>query len=279
MKKKILSLVLCGIIILGITGCGSKNEFVLSNNLKDDETGITITPNEYIDDDVKVVVEDKTNDVTMVDGVLHYVAYDISLAKYDGDIKLDKKIDISKEVEVSIKIPSNFNKDNDLVIYYMKDDKIEETYEVEVDGELAKFKTTHFSIYVLAEIEKAKEEKTVENTKEETKTVESTTQAQPTTPSQTQPATTTKETKEDVASPSCTPKKFENKYTYVYDTEYECEHQGNQDYFYVDDNKLVEDLMWYNCKKIVDDCGDTYWGMYFRVWVKPDYNEIIDYYY
>lgn len=62
---------------------------------------------------------------------------------------------------------------------------------------------------------------------------------------------------------TCTPKKFAHKYTYVYESEAVCNANGDQpdafDYFVA--NGITASM--FGCEKIVDDCGNTYYGVYF----------------
>ena len=71
---------------------------------------------------------------------------------------------------------------------------------------------------------------------------------------------TTTKTQEEV---KCTPKKFKNKYTYVYDDETTCVKNGDQidawNYFRANDIPATT----YGCEKIVDECRNTYYGVYY----------------
>lgn len=61
----------------------------------------------------------------------------------------------------------------------------------------------------------------------------------------------------------CTPKKFKNKYTYVYDDYDTCVKNGDQldawNYFKEHGISAYN----YGCEKIVDECGNIYYGVYF----------------
>ncbi len=61
----------------------------------------------------------------------------------------------------------------------------------------------------------------------------------------------------------CTPKKFKNKYTYFYEDKDTCvkngDHQEAWDYF----NANGISAYTYGCEKIIDDCGKTYYGVYY----------------
>lgn len=84
-----------------------------------------------------------------------------------------------------------------------------------------------------------------------------------TTTSSTTSTTTTKKitTKKPTTAKICKSKKFANKYTYVYNDEATCKKEGNTVFNDLYDQGL--DVMLYDCEKIVDDCGDTYYGVVF----------------
>ena len=64
---------------------------------------------------------------------------------------------------------------------------------------------------------------------------------------------------------SCTPKKFNQKYSYVYTTFEECKKEGNNAFFYITDN-VDKRVFSYNCSVITDECGTTWYGVYFYIW-------------
>lgn len=64
---------------------------------------------------------------------------------------------------------------------------------------------------------------------------------------------------------SCTPKKFDQKYSYVYTTFEECKKEGNNAFFYITDN-VDNRVFSYNCSAIKDECGSTWYGVYFYIW-------------
>mgnify|MGYP004510624705 CR=1 FL=1 len=64
---------------------------------------------------------------------------------------------------------------------------------------------------------------------------------------------------------SCTPKKFNQKYSYVYTTFEECKKEGNNAFFYITDN-VDNRVFSYNCSAITDECGSTWYGVYFYIW-------------
>lgn len=118
--------------------------------------------------------------------------------------------------------------------------------------------------YVKIEIDTDKSLKSTseENNKEENvKETETTSNITvTTTTTKVRETTTTTKVQEEV---KCIPKKFKNKYTYVYDDETTCVRNGDQidawDYFRANDIPATI----YGCEKIVDECGNTYYGVYY----------------
>ena len=112
-----------------------------------------------------------------------------------------------------------------------------------------------------------------ENTKKESKTssdAKNTTTVKnesTTTKAKTYNKTTTKVTTTTtiVTTKSCTPKKFNQKYSYVYTTFEECKKEGNNAFFYITDN-VDKRVFSYNCSVITDECGTTWYGVYFYIW-------------
>ena len=70
---------------------------------------------------------------------------------------------------------------------------------------------------------------------------------------------------ETPTAPTCTPKKFSGTYSYVYETKEACQKNGNNDYFTVLDT-INSEVNAYGCDEIVDDCGTTYYGVFFYVY-------------
>lgn len=66
--------------------------------------------------------------------------------------------------------------------------------------------------------------------------------------------------KED--TPSCIEKKFSNTYSYVYSTKEECKLNGSSVFDDVYENK-DDTIFSYGCDTIIDDCGNTWYGIYF----------------
>ena len=86
----------------------------------------------------------------------------------------------------------------------------------------------------------------------------------PTEPTQVAPPTEPTQV-ETPAAPTCTPKKFSGTYSYVYETKEACQKNGNNDYFTVLDT-INSEVNAYGCDEIVDDCGTTYYGVFFYVY-------------
>lgn len=63
----------------------------------------------------------------------------------------------------------------------------------------------------------------------------------------------------------CTPKKFNQKYSQVYTNFEECKKEGNNAFFYITDN-VDNRVFSYNCSAIKDECGSTWYGVYFYIW-------------
>ena len=61
----------------------------------------------------------------------------------------------------------------------------------------------------------------------------------------------------------CTPKKFQNTYSYVFEDEDSCIKSGGQleAFEYFKNNNIPAST--YGCEAIVDDCGTTYYGVYY----------------
>lgn len=100
-----------------------------------------------------------------------------------------------------------------------------------------------------------------ESQSEEAKTEEETTENnnnQTTEPSQ--EVTPTQPVQEEV---KCTPKKFKNQYTYVFTEKDACVNSGGQidAWNYFSANNIPATT--FGCEEIVDDCGDTYYGVYY----------------
>lgn len=78
-----------------------------------------------------------------------------------------------------------------------------------------------------------------------------------------------KEKTETNEEKTCTPKKFKNKYSYVYETNEECMNKGNDAFLYIADN-VNSEIFTYGCEEIVDECGKTWYGVYFNTWENND---------
>lgn len=63
-------------------------------------------------------------------------------------------------------------------------------------------------------------------------------------------------------TPSCIEKKFSNTYSYVYSTKEECKLNGSLVFEDVYEN-IDDTIFSYGCETIVDECGNTWYGVYF----------------
>lgn len=101
------------------------------------------------------------------------------------------------------------------------------------------------------------------NVKQEEVTGESTNnQQQNNTSAETPTSNEVENTVQVPAQPTCTPKKFDNTYSYVYTTQEECKKEGNIAFMNITDNE-DSDIFAYGCCQIVDECGTTYYGVIF----------------
>lgn len=76
---------------------------------------------------------------------------------------------------------------------------------------------------------------------------------------------------------SCISKKFSNTYSYVYESYDVCRKKGNQAFLDVTDNKNPN-IFAYDCEKIVDDCGKTWYGVIFYDYDYDKHTEVKKYY-
>lgn len=107
-------------------------------------------------------------------------------------------------------------------------------------------------------------EETVATPEETPEAAEPSENVTPTEPTQVAPPTEPTQA-ETPAAPTCTPKKFSGTYSYVYETKEACQKNGNNDYFTVLDT-INSEVNAYGCDEIVDDCGTTYYGVFFYVY-------------
>lgn len=75
----------------------------------------------------------------------------------------------------------------------------------------------------------------------------------------------------------CTPKKFDRNYSFVYQTEDECMHKGNNDFLYVTDN-INPEIFTYSCEAKKDECGTTWYIVVFNTWDNETQTAIPNYY-
>lgn len=76
---------------------------------------------------------------------------------------------------------------------------------------------------------------------------------------------------------NCTPKKFKNTYSYVYETKDKCINEGSKAFTTVRDT-IDSTIFSFGCEAIADDCGTKWYGQYFNT-KNDDTGEIIRKYY
>lgn len=76
------------------------------------------------------------------------------------------------------------------------------------------------------------------------------------------PAQAPAQTPTQATTPTCTPKKFEGTYSYAYATMEECKREGNILFMDITEDGN-SDIFSYGCREIVDECGTTYYGVFF----------------
>ena len=144
MKKKLLIIFIACILL--VSGCKKDEPEIVVESLTDKKTRVSVKfDDQKIPESTKLIVTEVASDFSNLnDKIEKYVAYDIVL-------KSDGEINIKKDLTVSMKIPVDFNRRN-LAVYYVEDNKIKKTYDIDISKDTVTFKTNHFSIYVLAQI-------------------------------------------------------------------------------------------------------------------------------
>ena len=146
--KKVLSLIICLIVVITVSGCGKKNSVNHAYELESSNKDIKIVFENEIDKDIKLETKMVDNYMNLSNDIKEYVLHSISLVKYvDGE---KEKIN-PDNVTVLVKIPDGYNKDK-LAIYYVPNGVIMNALEFEVDGKYAKFETEHLGNYAVAEL-------------------------------------------------------------------------------------------------------------------------------
>ena len=175
--KKILIIFMC--LLLATACADKKNEESKPTNetetvvLEDEEVTVTVENknDEKLTLNVETVTENYDN---LNDNINKTVAFDIKL------IKGNEELTESDNMKIMLKVPNEYNKAN-IVVYYIEEAKIVETYNVEIINKdeinYASFKTNSLGTYVLAELknEETEKEEVKKETKEETKTDKTTT--------------------------------------------------------------------------------------------------------
>ncbi len=84
--------------------------------------------------------------------------------------------------------------------------------------------------------------------------------------------TTTKST----TTKACISKKFKEPYSYVYKTFLECKKKGKG--AFLETSTHIDNVLAYDCKEIIDDCNELWYGIYFYVYNREtDQEEIVHY--
>ncbi len=146
--KKILSLIICLLVIVSLTGCKKETNNQSVYELKDSNGNVKIVFENEINKDIELETKTSGNYIKLSEEIDKYVLYNISLLKTNGTEK--EKI-IPDEGTVYIKIPDNFNKDK-LAVYNVSNYVIMNDTEFEVEGKYVKFKTNQLGSYAIAEL-------------------------------------------------------------------------------------------------------------------------------
>ena len=129
-------------VFIFLTGCKTEDVEIVNKVLKDDKYNISINVNDNIKSDTKLIVEEITKDYSKLLKTDKYRVYNISLSNKE---KLNNK------VKVNLTLPVDFSREN-IKVYYLKDDKIKEEYDVEINKDRVSFYTTHLSEFALVEL-------------------------------------------------------------------------------------------------------------------------------
>ena len=144
--KKVLSIIICLVVVITITGCKQKEE-VKTNELLSSNKEVKLVINGEIDKNIKLNVVTLDNYIKLSESINKYTAYDISLVKYNGNEK--EKVERGN-VDISIKIPDGYNKEK-LVVYNISNNVITEKIDAEIDGNYIKFNASRLTAYAVAE--------------------------------------------------------------------------------------------------------------------------------
>ncbi len=146
--KKILSLIICLLVVVSITGCKKEDKNNNLNEIKNENGNIKLVLENELDKDVKLETRVLDNYINLSASINKYESYSISLVKYIDNEK--EKIDLDN-VTVFIKIPDGYNKEK-LAVYHVSNGCIMKNYDFEIDGKYVKFKPDSLSGYAIAEL-------------------------------------------------------------------------------------------------------------------------------
>lgn len=139
MKKIFVLLIIC---LLILTGCSKEEIEVESKVLKDEKTGISITINDNIKNDTKLVVKEIDKDYSKLLKSDKYKIYDLSL---------NNKEKIKNDVKVNLVLPIDYSREK-VKVYYISNDKIKEEYDLEINKDRVSFYTNHLFRFALVEV-------------------------------------------------------------------------------------------------------------------------------
>ena len=244
MKNKKQIIIIIGIVLVIILGVLAFN-FINKNNSKNDADLKEILNNSS---EIEAIIDNnkKIELVSLKENVDEVKIWVFSEPIYIGKFKLIKEDDkyYLEGIEDILKTKDLETGSHRLLI--MNDDKSLGYVKIEIDTDKS--------------LKSTSEENNKSENVNETETTSNITSTTTTTTTKVRETKTTTKTQEEV---KCTPKKFKNKYTYVYDDETTCVRNGDQidawNYFRANDIPATT----YGCEKIVDECGNTYYGVYY----------------
>lgn len=146
--KKILSIIICLVVVISLTGCKKETESVHLYELKDSSENVKLVFENEIDKDIKLETRIGDNYINLSDSIKKYTVHNISLVKYNGNEK--EKVNPGKII-VLVKIPDGYNK-NKLAVYYVPNYVIMNSIDYEIDGKYIKFESENLGSYAIAEL-------------------------------------------------------------------------------------------------------------------------------
>ena len=273
-RKGLLIFLCVFLLIVGIIG----GIVVILNNNKENE--IKIDAEKYYSKAVKYLEENDDNIEKSKEDYQLFIKYDgFNVAKEDNYVVaymwiLEQSYYVDNNELVEGTGSSMFYKfifDNDKVKEYKLPEDGEE-YASSIrkmcsDDSLANKVINYVpSFDIESEYKKKKEKKYYKNNKETSKKPKKKSNNKKTQTTPIEPVKT------------CTAKKFNKKYTYVYSDEKTCLHEGNNAFYEVtDNNKVSDEIFTFSCEKIIDDCGNTYYGVYFNAFASDGSVYVVNY--